>query len=141
MNRLVAFFKRLFGKAVKEKPVVATPPVATPSMDAKDANFLAWQAYQEELKRTGKFPTSPAEPKPTMTTEEYQNLVGVKEKTYEEYLKEKGYSHEDLNKLPDDLVEKLMKGASQYASIKMEEVKARAHLIKELHDDALSLEK
>ena len=59
----------------------------------------------------------------------------------EEYLKEKGYSHEDLKKLPADLVEKLMKEASQYASLKMEEVEARAHFVKELHDDAASLEK
>ena len=59
----------------------------------------------------------------------------------DEYLKDKGYSHEDLKKLPADLVEKLMKEASQYASLKMEEVEARAHLIQELHDDASSLEK
>ena len=59
----------------------------------------------------------------------------------EEYLKEKGYSHEDLKKLPAELVEKLMKEASQYASLKMEEVQARAHFVKELHDDASSLEK
>ena len=59
----------------------------------------------------------------------------------DEYLKEKGYSHEDLKKLPADLVEKLMKEASQYASLKMEEVEARAHFVKELHDDASSLEK
>ena len=59
----------------------------------------------------------------------------------EEYLKEKGYSHEDLKKLPADLVEKLMKEASQYASLKMEEVEARAHFVKELHDDASALEK
>ena len=58
-----------------------------------------------------------------------------------EYLKEKGYSHEDLKELPAELVEKLMKEASQYASLKMEEVEARAHLVKELHDDAASLEK
>jgi predicted transcriptional regulator len=59
----------------------------------------------------------------------------------EEYLQEKGYSHEDLKTMPADVVEKLMKEASQYASLKMEEVSARAHLIKELHDDASSLEK
>ena len=40
-----------------------------------------------------------------------------------------------------DLVEKLMKEASQYASLKMEEVEARAHFVKELHDDASALEK
>ena len=59
----------------------------------------------------------------------------------EEYLKQKGYSHEDLKKLPAELVEKLMKEASQYASLKMEEVQARAHFVKELHDDASVLEK
>ncbi len=59
----------------------------------------------------------------------------------EEYLKENGYSHKDLKKLPAELVEKLMKDASQYASLKMEEVQARAHFVKELHDDASALEK
>ena len=58
-----------------------------------------------------------------------------------EYLKEKGYSHEDLKKLPADLVEKLMKEATQYASLKMEEVQARAHFINDLHEDTSSLEK
>lgn len=58
-----------------------------------------------------------------------------------EYLKQKGYTHDDLKKLPAELVEKLMKEASQYASLKMEEVEARAHFVKELHDDASSLEK
>lgn len=58
----------------------------------------------------------------------------------EEYLKEKGYSHEDLKNMPADVVEKLMKDASQYASLKMEEVKARANFIKGLHEDASSLE-
>ena len=59
----------------------------------------------------------------------------------EEYLREKGYTREDLKKLPTDLVEKLMREASRYASLKMEEVEARAHLVKELHDDASPLEK
>ncbi|MCB9111036.1 MAG: hypothetical protein H6634_07285 [Anaerolineales bacterium] len=59
----------------------------------------------------------------------------------EEYLREKGYTREDLKKLPADLVEKLMREASRYASLKMEEVEARAHLVKELHDDASPLEK
>lgn len=54
----------------------------------------------------------------------------------EEYLHEKGYSLEGLKKLPDALAKQLMKEASQYASLKMEEVEARAHFIKELHDDA-----
>jgi len=59
----------------------------------------------------------------------------------EEYLHEKGYSMEDFRKLPTDVVEKLMKEASQYASLRMEEVEARAHFVNELHSDASSLEK
>lgn len=55
----------------------------------------------------------------------------------DEYLHTKGYSLEDLKKLPKDLVEELMKEASQYASLKMEEVAARSHLINELHEDSL----
>jgi hypothetical protein len=58
----------------------------------------------------------------------------------EEYLHEKGYSLEGLKELTAELAEKLMKEASQYASLKMEEVQARAHFIKELQDDASSLE-
>jgi hypothetical protein len=34
-----------------------------------------------------------------------------------------------------------MKEASQYASLKMEEVQARAHFINDLHEDTSSLEK
>lgn len=58
----------------------------------------------------------------------------------EEYLHEKGYSLKGLKNLPEKLVKKLMKEASQYASLKLEEVSARAHFIKELHDDASSLD-
>lgn len=80
--------------------------------------------------------------KPVVDTEPVEDPNAMLEKALiEEYLKEKGYSHEDLKKLPAKLVEKLMKEASQYASLKMEEVKARAHFVKELHDDASPLEK
>ncbi|MBE0672227.1 MAG: hypothetical protein IH588_16735 [Anaerolineales bacterium] len=80
--------------------------------------------------------------KPVENSEPIEDPNALLEKALiEEYLKEKGYSHEDLKKLPAELVEKLMKEASQYASLKMEEVKARAHFVKELHDDASSLEK
>jgi hypothetical protein len=57
----------------------------------------------------------------------------------EEYLHQKGYSIEGLKKLPAELVEHLMKEASQYASLKLEEVESRAHFIKELHDDSSPL--
>ncbi|GAB1469648.1 hypothetical protein MASR2M66_05250 [Chloroflexota bacterium] len=59
----------------------------------------------------------------------------------EDYLIEKGYSREALKQLPAELVEKLMTEASRYASLKMEEVKARANLVKGLREDAASLEK
>jgi hypothetical protein len=59
----------------------------------------------------------------------------------EEYLKEHGYTHEGLKTLPPKLVQRIMKEASQYASLKMEEVEARAHFVKELHDDSSPLEK
>ena len=80
--------------------------------------------------------------KPIENVEPVENPNALLEKALiEEYLKEKGYLHEDLKKLRADVVEKLMKEASQYASLKMEEVEARAHFVKELHDDASSLEK
>ena len=58
----------------------------------------------------------------------------------EEYLHEKGFSLKDIRKLPAKLANKLMREASQYASLKLEEVSARAHFVKELHDDASSLD-
>jgi hypothetical protein len=80
--------------------------------------------------------------KQTEKAEPYEDPNAFLEKTLiEEYLHDKGYSMEDFKKLPADVAETLMKEASQYASLKMEEVKARAHFVKELHDDAASLEK
>ena len=80
--------------------------------------------------------------KPINDTEPVEDPNAMLEKALiEEFLKQKGYTHDDLKKLPAELVEKLMKEASQYASLKMEEVEARAHFVKELHDDASSLEK
>ena len=83
-----------------------------------------------------------------MTTKQIEQTEPVEDRNallekalIEEYLREKGYSMEDFKKLPADVAQKLMKEASQYASLKMEEVQARAHFIKELHDDSSSLEK
>lgn len=59
----------------------------------------------------------------------------------EEYLHEKGYSRKGLRKLPAELVETLMKEATRYASLKMEEVKARAHFIEDLHEDSSPFKK
>jgi hypothetical protein len=65
----------------------------------------------------------------------------VEKALIQEYLKEQGSSLEELKKLPAAVAKKLMKEASRYASLKMEEVKARAHFVQELHNDASSLEK
>jgi len=80
--------------------------------------------------------------KPIVNVEPTEDPNAVVENALiEEYLKEHGYTHESLKKLPPKLVKKIMQEASQYASLKMEEVEARAHFVKELHDDASPLEK
>lgn len=80
--------------------------------------------------------------KPDEQTEHIDDPNALLERALiEEYLNKKGYSREGLKKLPAELVQTLMKEATRYASLKMEEVKARAHFIQELHDDASSLEK
>ena len=80
--------------------------------------------------------------KPVFDIDPTEDPNAVLEKALiEEYLKEHGYSHESLKKLPPKLVKKIMQEASQYASLKMEEVEARAKFVKELHDDQSPLEK
>ncbi|NJC96525.1 MAG: hypothetical protein C3F07_07805 [Anaerolineales bacterium] len=80
--------------------------------------------------------------KPTNNVEPIEDRNALLEKILiEEYLHEKGYTLKELKKLPAELADKLMKEASQYASLKMEEVEARAHFVKELQDDGSSLEK
>jgi hypothetical protein len=58
----------------------------------------------------------------------------------EEYLHERGYSLEKLKGLPKEMVEQLMKAATRYASLKMEEIQARAHFVDEIHDGGSSRE-
>ncbi|HRQ23839.1 MAG TPA: hypothetical protein PLF42_10475 [Anaerolineales bacterium] len=80
--------------------------------------------------------------KPIENTEPMEDRNAMLERALiEEYLNDKGYTHEDLKKLPAEVVEKLMKEASQYASLKMEEVASRARFIKDLQDNASPLEK
>ena len=83
-----------------------------------------------------------------MTTKTIENTEPIEDRNallekalIEEYLHEKGYSLKELKKLPIEIADKLMKEASRYASLKLEEVEARAHFIKELKDDASSLDK
>ncbi|MBM3126209.1 MAG: hypothetical protein FJZ87_14255 [Chloroflexi bacterium] len=52
----------------------------------------------------------------------------------EAYLKGKGYSLEDLKKLPEEEARQLMKEASIYASSKLAEVEIKARFVKDLHD-------
>lgn len=74
-----------------------------------------------------------------MDTQPSEDLNAVLEKALiEEYLHEQGYSLEKLRELPKEIAEKLMKEASQYASLKLEEVEARARFIEEIHDTASS---
>jgi hypothetical protein len=51
----------------------------------------------------------------------------------EEYLKGIGYSFEQLRTLPGELARALMRDASLFASMRLSEVEARAHLMEELH--------
>ncbi|MCZ2128109.1 MAG: hypothetical protein LC099_10095 [Anaerolineales bacterium] len=59
----------------------------------------------------------------------------------EEYLKTNGHTQESLKKLPPEQVKKIMQDASQYASLKLEEVEARANFVKGLQEGSASLEK
>lgn len=79
--------------------------------------------------------------KPIKQTEAVEDRNAILEKALiEEYLREKGFTLETVKSLPAMLAEKLLREASQYASLKMEEVEARARFVKELHDDASPLE-
>lgn len=60
--------------------------------------------------------------------------VALENALIEEYLVEQGYSLEKLKVLPERVVKQLMKEASRYASLRLEEIEARAHLVEEMHD-------
>jgi hypothetical protein len=57
----------------------------------------------------------------------------LEKKLVEDYLQSKGYSREDLQKLPEGLVNQLMKEASMYASLKLAEVQAKSQFREEIH--------
>jgi len=78
--------------------------------------------------------------KPTENVEPAEDRNAFLERNLiEQYLHEKGYSLEGLKKMPAELVETLMKEASQYASLKMEEVNARARFVHGIQSDGSSL--
>ena len=72
-------------------------------------------------------------------TENMNDPNAVLEKALmEEYLHERGYSLEKLKEMPKEMVEQLMKDATRYASLKMEDVKAKAHFVEEIHEQGSS---
>jgi hypothetical protein len=50
-----------------------------------------------------------------------------------DYLREKGYSHQDLKELPKEQAHRLMTGACRYASLKLAEIEARAKFRQKIH--------
>jgi hypothetical protein len=57
------------------------------------------------------------------------------EKMYiDEYLREKGYSMNELYTLPKQEAKRLMTEACRYVSLKLAEVESRARLRREIHD-------
>jgi hypothetical protein len=50
-----------------------------------------------------------------------------------EYLRSRGYDAAKLHELPDELAKQLMTEASQYASVRLTEVEARAHFVEAIH--------
>lgn len=63
--------------------------------------------------------------------------VALENALIEEYLADQGYSLEKLKELPERVAKQLMKEASRYASLKLEEIEARAHFVEEIHDKGL----
>jgi hypothetical protein len=64
--------------------------------------------------------------------------VALENALIEEYLQSQGYSTKMLVELSKKLRKKLMTEASRYASLKLEEIEARAHLVEEIHDKGAS---
>lgn len=62
--------------------------------------------------------------------------VAMEKALIEEYLNSQGYSLEKLKHLPERIVKQLMKEATRYAALKMEEIEARAHLVEEIIEGA-----
>ena len=76
-----------------------------------------------------------------MDNQQMEDPNAVLEKALmEEYLHERGYSLEKLKELPKEMAKQLMKEATRYASLKLEEIKARAHFVEEIHDGGSSRE-
>jgi hypothetical protein len=70
-----------------------------------------------------------------VNTDPAQNPEAALEMTYiHAYLREKGYSNTDLDKLPEKQAARLRRGASRYASLKLAELESRARLHSKIHN-------
>ena len=78
---------------------------------------------------------------PTQTDPIHDPNAILEKAFMQEFLQQRDCSLEKLKELPAELADTLMKGASQYASLKMEEMQARAHFIEELHEDSAPFKK
>ena len=77
----------------------------------------------------------------TSPTESEEEIHALLEKCLiNEYLKNKGYTRDDLKSLPKDVAQQLMKEASTYASGKLSEIEIRARFVHDLQDAGHSLE-
>ncbi len=56
----------------------------------------------------------------------------------EEYLRNKGFSWQQVCEMPPEQAKKLMVEASTYAAMKLTEVDARANVVKQIHDASQS---
>ncbi|NJN16750.1 MAG: hypothetical protein HC822_10980 [Oscillochloris sp.] len=81
-----------------------------------------------------------------MATEPQTDTGGMREgynhleRAYmQEYLRGHGFSLETLRDLPAERAKALLRDASIYASMKLSEVEARAHLVEELHGGTRSI--
>ena len=66
-----------------------------------------------------------------------ENTIGalptLEQKYIEQYLLAQGYRLSDLRGMPTDVSQRLMRGASLYASLKLAELESKARLRKNIH--------
>ena len=64
----------------------------------------------------------------------YEHPLAQLERSFiAEFLRARGYEPDQLQRIPAAQVHQLMKQASVYASAKLSEVEARAHLLADMH--------
>jgi hypothetical protein len=90
-------------------------------------------AFQEvvTMSTTG----TPIRPNPgaTFPGERMEEIHAQLEKHYiEAYLRDRGYTLTELNRLPEEMAERLMAEASRYASLRLAESEMRSRLVHEL---------